>query len=78
MLQLSISEYKRIRKEMPKALGKTIRTFDRYCTIKADDFGDVPAQDLDIIASFLGCMANDLKNYSVHEQVIQHRITRSK
>ena len=76
MLQLSIVEYKRIRKEIPKAIGKTVRTFDRYCTIEADEFGDIPAQDLDIIASFLNCKANDLKNYCINGKQIQHRIVR--
>lgn len=76
MLQLPIMEYKRIRREIPKAIGKTLRTFDRYCTIEADEFGDIPAQDLDIIASFLNCKANDLKNYCVSGKEIQHKIVR--
>lgn len=76
MLQLPIREYKKIRKEIPKLLGKTLRTFDRYCSIKADEFADIPAQDLDIIASFLNCTANDLKNYSASKSGIQLKITR--
>lgn len=52
MLQLPMIDYKKVRKELSKLLGKTLRTFDRYCTIKADEFADIPAQDLDIIASF--------------------------
>ncbi len=76
MWQLPIREYKKIRKEIPKLMGKTLRTFDRYCAIKIDDFADIPAQDLDIIASFLNCTANDLKNYSVSKSGIQSKITR--
>jgi len=53
-----------------------VRTFDRYCTIEADEFGDIPAQDLDIIASFLNCKANDLKNYYINGKEIQHKIVR--
>lgn len=74
--QLPMWEYKKIRKEIPKLLGKTQRTFDRYCTIKIDEFADIPAQDLDIIASFLNCKADDLKNYSISEFGIQHKINR--
>lgn len=74
--QLPMTDYKKIKKEIPKALGKTQRTFDRYCTIKADEFGDVPAQDLDIIANFLGCEANDLKNYCITKQQIEHLVTK--
>ena len=65
LLQLPAEEYKRIRKEIPIAIHKTVRTFDRYCNIKIDEFQDIPAQDLDIIASYLDCKANDLKNYSI-------------
>lgn len=78
MLKLNVTEYKRIRKEVPKAIGKTVRTFDRYCTLRADEFADIPAQDLDIIASFLDCTANDLKNYSVADQQILHKVTRKR
>ncbi len=76
MEQLPMIDYKRIRKEIPEALGKTARTFDRYCNFPADEFGDIPTQDLDIIASFLGCSANDLKNYTINRQQIQQRIIR--
>ena len=76
MLNLTISEYQEFRKEIPKALGKTLRTFDRYCNIKADQFSDIPAQDLDIIASMLGCTANELKNYTVNKRRIQQNIIR--
>lgn len=77
MWQLPMSEYKKVRKELPKLIGKTLRTFDRYCTIKADEFADIPAQDLDIIASFLNSTANDLKNYSINKMgIIQHKNTR--
>ncbi len=76
MLQLSMIDYKKVRKELPKLLGKTLRTFDRYCNIKSDEFTDVPAQDLDIIASYLDCTANDLKNYFITKMGrIQHKIT---
>lgn len=78
MLALTVEEYKKIRKELPKAIGKTIRTFDRYCTLRADEFSDIPAQDLDIIASFLDCDANDLKNYSVSGTQIHHKVTRQR
>ena len=65
MHQLTVAELRRLRKEIPLALGKTTRTFDRYCTITVDDNADIPALDLDIIASFLSCSADDLKNYVV-------------
>lgn len=78
MLKLTVTEYKKIRKEIPIAIGKTVRTFDRYCTLRADEFADIPAQDLDIIASFLDCTANDLKNYSVTGQQIHHKVTRKR
>ena len=55
LLELSVWQYKKLRKEIPIALGKTIRTFDRYCGLKAEDFADIPAQDLDIIAAYLDC-----------------------
>ncbi len=78
MENLPMIEYKRIRRELPKALGKTVRTFNRYCTLAADEFADIPAQDLDIIASFLDCKANDLKNYFINGQQIQQRIKRNR
>lgn len=73
--QITAKEYKRLRKEIPKALGKTLRTFDRYCNIEINEFADIPAQDLDIIAAFLNCTANDLKNYTIADYQIQHIIT---
>ena len=75
--ELTHEEYKHLRKELPKAIGKTSRTFDRYCTLKAEDFGDIPAQDLDIIASFFNCSANDLKNYSVKNCEIHLKMKRA-
>jgi len=75
--QLPMREYKKVRKELPKLLGKTLRTFDRYCSIKVDEFADIPAQDLDLIASYLNCTADDLKNYFISKMgVIQHKNTR--
>lgn len=76
MCQLPMWEYKKVRKELPKLLGKTIRTFDRYCSIKTDEFADIPTKDLDIIAIYLNCTANDLKNYTISKSDIQHKITR--
>lgn len=76
MWQLPMSEYKKVRKEIPKLIGKTLRTFDRYCTIKADEFADIPAKDLDIIAICLNCSANDLKNYTISKSDIEHKINR--
>lgn len=78
LLQRPVTEYKELMKEIPRAIGKTKRTFDRYCTIAADEFADIPAQDLDIIASFLDCKANDLKNYVVSNKQIQQRIIRKR
>lgn len=74
--QLPMREYKKVRKELPKLLGKTIRTFDRYCSIKTDEFADIPVQDLDIIASYLNCKADDLKNFSVAEFSIRYKVNR--
>lgn len=71
---LTAREYKRLRKEIPKALGKTVRTFDRYCNIEINEFADIPVQDLDIIAAFLNCTADDLKNYTIADYQIQHSI----
>jgi hypothetical protein len=69
--QLPMTEYKKMKKQIPKALGKTQRTFDRFCTIKKSECGDIPTQDLDIIASCLGYEANDLKNYCITKQQIE-------
>jgi hypothetical protein len=77
LLQLPVTEYKDLRRNIPKAIGKTIRTFDRYCNIKEDEFGDIPALDLDIIATFLKCTANDLKNYSISPRQFNDRIVGS-
>ncbi|MCB9335481.1 MAG: hypothetical protein H6586_04985 [Flavobacteriales bacterium] len=74
--KLPMSEYKKVRKQLPKLLGKTVRTFDRYCNIKTDEFADIPVQDLDIIASYLNCKADDLKNFSVAEFSIRYNINR--
>lgn len=68
--QLTTIEYKRLRKEIPKALGKTIRTFDRYCNIEINEFADIPAQDLDIIAAFLNCTADDLRTVKLQRYEI--------
>ncbi|TSE03524.1 hypothetical protein [Aquimarina algiphila] len=73
---LPVHHYRTLKNEIIKALGKTRRTFDRYCTISADEFADIPALDLDIIASFLDCEANDLKNYKVNKAEIRHKMTR--
>lgn len=71
---LPYEKYKKIRQQIPTALGKTQRTFARYCNLPADSFGDIPAQDLDIIASFLGCTADDLKNYTIKDKQIQQKV----
>ena len=76
MEELPIVDYKKIKKLIPVAIGKTPRTFERYCNIKAEDFADIPTQDLDIIASILSSKADDLKNYVIHKQQIQHKIIR--
>ena len=76
--QLPMTEYKKMKKQIPKALGKTQRTFDRFCTIKKNECGDIPAQDLDIIANCLGCEANDLKNYCITKEQIEDFITQSR
>ena len=73
---LPISEYRHVRTQLPKVLGKTLRTFDRYCKIRANDCADIPAQDLDIIASLLNCEPNELKNYHVHNCKILHTVKR--
>jgi len=72
--QLTSREHKRLRREIPKALGKTLRAFDRYCNIEINEFADIPVQDLDIIAAFLNCKADDLKNYTIADYQIQHNI----
>lgn len=69
--ELPITEYRRLLKEIPIAINKTKRTFDRYCSIRADEFGDIPTQDLDIIASHLSCSPNELKNYTVQNKQIR-------
>ncbi len=76
MLQLPMIDYEKVRKELPKLLGKTLRTFDRYCSIKLNEFTDVPTQDLDIIASYFNCTANELKNYVITKMgAIKHKVT---
>jgi len=61
---LSVQDYKRLRRLIPLALGKTRKTFERYCTLTIDEHGDIPAYDLDVIAECLDCTADELKNYS--------------
>lgn len=63
--QYPVREYKRLLYLIPKGLGKTKKTFLRYCNIQMEDFIDIPCQDLDIIASFLNCKADQLKNYCI-------------
>ena len=62
---LPISDYRRICLEIPKAIKKSRRTFHRYCNITLEEYTDIPSQDLDIIASYLGCLSADLKNYTI-------------
>lgn len=76
--KLPIVNYKKIKKQIPIAIGKTPKTFQRYCNIKAEDYADIPAQDLDIIASALSCKADDLKNYAVTNQVLLQKIIRKR
>ena len=64
---LPINEYRELMYQIPKALKKSKRTFLRYTTITMDDPADIPALDLDIIAFFLGCNAQDLKNYTLED-----------
>lgn len=78
MQQLPVAELRKLRKEIPLALGKTTRTFDRYCTITVEENADIPALDLDIIASFLSCSADELKNYMVDNCRRKKRIIRTK
>lgn len=74
---LSVEEYREFKSTIASALGKTIRTFERYCSIKADERGDIPVQDLDIIAVLLNCKADDLKNFQVTNEDIQKTITKN-
>ncbi|WP_271729378.1 hypothetical protein [Aquimarina algiphila] len=74
--KLPMNHYRKLKNDIIIALGKTRRTFDRYCTISADEFGDIPAQDLDIIASILKCTADDLKNYEVNNAEVRHKMKR--
>lgn len=64
---LPIKHYRRMRILIPKALNKTLKTFDRYCNLTMNEYGDIPAIDLDIIASCLGCSSDDLKNYKIQK-----------
>ncbi len=74
--QLPVQNYRTLKNEIIRALGKTRRTFDRYCKITADEFADIPALDLDIIASFLDCPADELKNYKVNKSEVSHKMMR--
>ncbi|WP_103071849.1 hypothetical protein [Aquimarina sediminis] len=76
--KLPVHQYRELKNDIIMALKKTRRTFDRYCTIHADEFADIPALDLDIIASFLDCSADELKNYKVDKAEIRHKITRQR
>ncbi|WP_148639225.1 hypothetical protein [Aquimarina longa] len=57
-------------------MQKTGRTFNRYCNLMVQDHSDIPTQDLDIIASYLECSADELKNYKVQRSAILHKIVR--
>ena len=41
------------------------RTLQRWCNISLEDFADVPAQSLDLIANELGTTPDELKNYKI-------------
>lgn len=62
------TEYSKLLKDIPESLNKTVKTFRHYWRIGIDDFSDIPAKDLDIIAFHLNCSADDLKNYCVIDE----------
>lgn len=65
LYRLPLRDYQAARKRIPQLLGKSLRTFDRFCNLKLDSYSDITAKDLDIIAKFLECDSHDLKNYKV-------------
>ena len=77
MKLLSVEDYQEFKSTIASALGKTMRTFERYCSIKADEKGDIPVKDLDIIALLLDCTADDLKNFQITNEDIQKTITKN-
>ncbi len=76
LAELPVSKYRAIKVQIIKGLKKTPRTFNRYCSLSADDHTDIPAQDLDIIASHLECTADELKNYKVNKSTVMYKIRR--
>lgn len=76
LAQLPVAKYRVTKEKIIKGLHKTARTFNRYCNIMTDDHADIPAQDLDMIASHLECTADDLKNYKVNKSTVMYKIRR--
>ena len=76
--ELPLKEYKKIKLELSLAIGKNIRTFERYCNLRIDDFSDIPAKDLFIIATVLSCKIDKLVNYKITIEEIQARIIHKK
>ena len=74
--ELPIAKYRITKENIAKGLKKTERTFNRYCNLLAEDHADIPAQDLDMIASHLECTADELKNYRVNKSTVMYRIKR--
>ncbi|WP_109098173.1 hypothetical protein [Aquimarina sp. AU58] len=76
LAELPVAKYRATKEKIITGLKKTARTFNRYCNLLADDHADIPAQDLDMIASHLECTADELKNYKVNKSTIMYKIKR--
>ncbi len=76
LAELPIAKYKTTKERIIKGLQKTGRTFNRYCNLLAEDHADIPTQDLDMIASYLECTADELKNYKINKSTIMYKTKR--
>lgn len=76
LAELPVAKYKATKEKIITGLKKTARTFNRYCNLLTDDHTDIPAQDLDMIASHLECTADELKNYKVNKSTILYKTKR--
>lgn len=71
--QLPISFQVKIKNEISVALGKCQATFNNYCHIKANDSKGIGSINLDIIAFYLDCTADDLKNFYVKNNKVYQK-----
>lgn len=62
MQKLPHNEFVKAKKRLPKLVGKTPRTFERWLYATFDDTQEIPATSLRIIAVFLGCSMEELFN----------------